>query len=63
MQATIDEKTNAVDIATEGEIKDSLEELEEGGIGMMIAHGLSTNVDADQISVSGRRLRRSSQSC
>ena len=47
----LDEATSALDSRTEGEIMETLHEVERGRTTMVIAHRLSTVVDADQIVV------------
>lgn len=47
----LDEATSAVDTVTEGRIKGALEELRKGRVVIVVAHRLSTIVDADQILV------------
>ncbi len=47
----LDEATSALDSRTEGEIMETLREVERGRTTMVIAHRLSTVVDADQIVV------------
>ena len=47
----LDEATSALDSRTEAEIMDTLHEIERGRTTMVIAHRLSTVVDADQIVV------------
>ena len=52
-----DEATSALDTATEREIQSSLREVSRGRTTLMIAHRLSTVVDADQVMVlSGGRV-------
>ncbi len=47
----LDEATSAVDTVTEAKVKEAFETLREGRIVIVIAHRLSTTVDADQILV------------
>ncbi|KAI5235377.1 P-loop containing nucleoside triphosphate hydrolase protein [Aureobasidium subglaciale] len=47
----LDEATSAVDTVTEGKIKGALEKLKRGRTVIVVAHQLSTIVDADQILV------------
>ncbi|KAI5263405.1 P-loop containing nucleoside triphosphate hydrolase protein [Aureobasidium subglaciale] len=47
----LDEATSAVDTVTEGKIKGALEKLKRGRTVIVVAHRLSTIVDADQILV------------
>ncbi|KAH8695886.1 P-loop containing nucleoside triphosphate hydrolase protein [Phaeosphaeriaceae sp. PMI808] len=56
----LDEATSAVDTVTEGKIKQAFEKLREGRIVIVIAHRLSTTVNADQILVfhDGRIVER-----
>jgi ABC-type transport system involved in Fe-S cluster assembly fused permease/ATPase subunit len=56
----LDEATSALDSATEAEIQDALEVAERGRTTLVIAHRLSTVVDADQILVmdGGRIVER-----
>ncbi|HJO68666.1 MAG TPA: ATP-binding cassette domain-containing protein, partial [Rhodospirillales bacterium] len=57
-----DEATSALDTRTEKEIQESLREVSEGRTTLVIAHRLSTVVDADEIVVleSGRIAERGS---
>ena len=47
----LDEATSALDSRTEGEIMETLEQVERGRTTIVIAHRLSTIVHADQIVV------------
>src|SRR3546814_14478007 len=56
----LDEATSALDSRTEAEIQATLERIEQGRTTIVIAHRLSTVVEADEISVldAGRIVER-----